>query len=49
VLAYGTDAEALSPPDLIEELAAQASGLSQTYRSRKTADGRGKTKGRRRP
>ena len=49
VLAYGTEAEALSPPELIEELAAQASGLSRTYRTRKTADGPGKTKGRRRP
>jgi predicted DNA-binding transcriptional regulator YafY len=49
VLAYGTDAEALSPPELIEDLATQASGLSRTYRSRKTGDGRGKAKGRKRP
>jgi proteasome accessory factor B len=46
VLTYGADAEALSPPELIEDLAAQASGLSRTYGSRKTADRRGKAKGR---
>jgi proteasome accessory factor B len=49
VLAYGTDAEALAPRELIEELAAQASGLSETYGNRKSADARGKTKGRQRP
>jgi proteasome accessory factor B len=49
VLTYGTDAEALSPPELIADLAAQTSGLTRTYGSRKTADGRGKLKGRKRP
>ena len=49
VLTYGTDAQALSPPELLEDLAAQASGLSQTYRTRKTKDGGGKTKARKRP
>lgn len=49
VLTYGMDAEALSPPELVQDLAAQALGLSRSYRGRKKADGPGKSKGRRRP
>lgn len=49
VLTYGTDAEALSPPELIEDLSAQASGLARTYRGPKRRDSPGKPKGRKRP
>lgn len=49
VLTYGTDAEALSPPELLEDLSAQASGLARTYGGPKRADGPGKPKGRKRP
>lgn len=49
VLAYGADAEALSPPELVEDLSAQVSGLARTYRSRKSAESPGKPKGRKRP
>lgn len=49
VLTYGTDAEALSPPELLEDLSAQASGLARTYRGPKRGDGPGKPKGRKRP
>ncbi len=49
VLTYGAEARALSPPELIEDLSEQASGLAMTYRSRKKADGRGKPKGGKRP
>jgi predicted DNA-binding transcriptional regulator YafY len=49
VLTYGTDAEALSPPELLEDLSTQASGLARTYRGPKRRDGPGKPKGRKRP
>lgn len=49
VLTYGTDAEALSPPELLEDLSAQASGLARKYRGPKRGDGPGKPKGRKRP
>ena len=49
VLTYGTDAEALSPPELVQDLSAQASGLARTYGSPKGRDAPGKPKGRKRP
>jgi predicted DNA-binding transcriptional regulator YafY len=49
VLTYGTDAEALSPPELVQDLCAQALGLSRAYRGRKKTDGPGKRKGQKRP
>jgi predicted DNA-binding transcriptional regulator YafY len=49
VLAYGADAQALSPPELVEDVSAQVTRLARTYRGRKKADNPGKPKGRIRP
>ena len=49
VLTYGTDAEALSPPELLEDLSVQARGLARAYRGPEKRDDSGKPKGRKRP
>jgi hypothetical protein len=44
VLAYGKDAKALAPPELVEDLRSESEALTKTYSNRETENQKPKLK-----